>query len=178
MRRALVLGVCLCALAGCKREERQLRLDPPVAEALDGFALMPNRIGGAPPDIYPVQGEPYAANAYNLGQGKRLYEGLNCKGCHADGGGVSGPAFLDGWWRYGPDIVSIVATLRDGRPNGMPAYRDRMTLEQIWQLAGYVQTVGAYSAKTAAPSRSDAMQSRPAENRAPAASGAPSPPSR
>jgi cytochrome c oxidase cbb3-type subunit 3 len=52
----------------------------------------------------------------------------------------------------------------------MPAFRDRLTTEQIWQLAGYVQTIGAYSAKTAAPARDDAMQSRPAENRAPAKS--------
>ena len=44
-----------------------------------------------------------------------------------------------------------------------------MTTEQIWQLAGYVQTIGAYSAKTAAPSRNDEKQTRPAENRAPAA---------
>jgi cytochrome c oxidase cbb3-type subunit 3 len=31
-----------------------------------------------------------------------------------------------------------------------------------------VRTIGAYSAKTAAPSRSDEKQTRPAENRAPA----------
>jgi cytochrome c oxidase cbb3-type subunit 3 len=44
-----------------------------------------------------------------------------------------------------------------------------MTTEQIWQLAGYIQTIGAYSAKVAAPSRDDAKHTRPAENRAPAA---------
>jgi cytochrome c oxidase cbb3-type subunit 3 len=44
-----------------------------------------------------------------------------------------------------------------------------MTTEQIWQLAGYVQTIGAYSVKTAAPGRNDEKQTRPAENRGPAA---------
>jgi cytochrome c oxidase cbb3-type subunit 3 len=65
-------------------------------------------------------------------------------------------------------MVSIVASIHDGRPHGMPAFKDRMTSEQIWQLAGYVQTIGAYSTKAAAPGRDDDKQTRPAENRAPA----------
>jgi cytochrome c oxidase cbb3-type subunit 3 len=104
-----------------------------------------------------------------LSEGKRLYSWFGCKTCHSDGQGGIGPAFLDGWWSYGPEMVSIFASIRDGRPHGMPAFRDKMTTEQIWQLAGYVQTIGAYSAKTGAPGRSDEKQTRPAENRAPAA---------
>lgn len=61
------------ATAGCQREERQLRLDPPVAAALDNIALMPNPIGGAPPKTYFALDKPYETNAYNLSQGKRLY---------------------------------------------------------------------------------------------------------
>jgi cytochrome c oxidase cbb3-type subunit 3 len=154
---------------GCEREARELRLDPPVADALERVSVMPAGIGGAPPGVYVALHKTYERNAYNLSQGKRLYSWFNCKGCHADGGGASGPAFLDGWWRYGPDIVSIFVSIRDGRPRGMPAFGDKLTTEQIWQLAGYVKTMGAYSAKTAAPSRNDEMRSRPAENRAPAA---------
>ena len=59
----------------------------------------------------------------------------------------------------------------------MPAYANKLTTEQIWQLAGYIRTIGAYSAKTAASSRNDEMQSRPAENRAPAATNLRMPPS-
>ena len=44
----------------------------------------------------------------------------------------------------------------------------RMTTDEMWQLAGYVKTVGSYDGRTAATSRNDAMQARPAENRAPA----------
>jgi len=158
------------AAPGCTREERQYRLDPPVAASLEDVAAMPDGIAGAPPDVYVVLGKPYVSNAYDLSQGKQLYTEFNCNGCHAEGGGVSGPAFLDGWWRYGPQMVSIFLSIRDGRPRGMPAFANRLTTEQIWQLAGYVQTIGAYSGKTAAPSRNDAMQSRPSENRAPAKS--------
>ena len=136
---------------------------------LNKIKLMPNGISGAPPEVYYALGQPYESNAYNLSEGKRLYAWFGCAVCHGDGQGGVGPAFLDGWWFYGPEIVSITASIRDGRPHGMPAFRDKMTTEQIWQLAGYVQTIGAYSAKTAAPSRNDNKQIRPSENRAPAA---------
>jgi cytochrome c oxidase cbb3-type subunit 3 len=162
----LVLGLLT---GGCEREKRELRLDPPVLAALDQVSLMQNGIGGAPPGVYVALNRPYETNAYNLSQGKRLYAWFNCKACHGDGEGGSGPSFLDGWWHYGPQMVSIFASIRDGRPHGMPAFRDKMSTEQIWQLAGYVQTIGSYSAKTAAPGRNDDKQTRPAENRAPAA---------
>jgi cytochrome c oxidase cbb3-type subunit 3 len=169
--KSLLIGMLLISsLCSCEREKRQFRTDPPVAAALEAVAPMPNGIAGAPPDVYVAAGEPYNSNAYDLSQGKQLYSEFNCNGCHAEGGGVSGPAFLDGWWRYGPQIVSIFVSIRDGRPRGMPAFKSRLTTEQIWQLAGYVQTIGAWSAKTSAPSRNDAMQSRPSENRSPAKS--------
>ena len=74
-------------------------------------------------------------------------------------------------------MVSIFVSIRDGRPHGMPAFRDKLTTDQIWQLAGYVQTIGLYGGETAAPSRNDEMQSRPAESRGPAGADIP-PPSR
>jgi cytochrome c oxidase cbb3-type subunit III len=166
-----VLGmvVAVLLLSGCEREQRSLRTPPAVVASLNYVALMPNAIGGDSPPVLRALGHPYENNAYQLNQGKRLYAWFNCKGCHADGGGDSGPALLDGWWRYGPDPASLFATIRNGRPNGMPAFGDKMTADQIWQLVGYVRTIGAMSAKTAASSRNDDLQSRPSENRAPAA---------
>ncbi len=155
-------------LFGYLRQPRELRLDPPAAADLDRFSLMSNGISGTPPESYFALGKPYETDAYNLSQGKRLYAWFGCGTCHGDGQGGIGPSFLDGWWLYGPQMVSIVASIRDGRPHGMPAFRDRMTIEQIWQLAGYVQTIGSYAPKVAAPSRNDDKQTRPAENRGPA----------
>jgi cytochrome c oxidase cbb3-type subunit 3 len=165
----LALIIIAVVLASCRREERSLRTPPPLVAALDEVKLMPNGIGGAPPSVLGALGHPYDSNAYQLNQGKRLYSWFNCSGCHADGGGASGPALIDGWWRYGPDLASIFATIRNGQPNGMPAFGDKLTTEQIWQLTGYVRSMGAYSASTAAPARNDDLQTRPAENRAPAA---------
>lgn len=85
--RTFVVGlVCIVCLAGCEREKRDLRLDPPEAAALDAIALMPNGISGAPPDVEVAMNKPYETNAYQLSQGKRLYEWFNCTGCHANGG--------------------------------------------------------------------------------------------
>ena len=78
-------------LAGCQREERELRLDPPFAAALDQIALMPNGIGGAPPQVYFALGRPYETNAYNLSQGKRLYSWFGCNPATRDGEGGIGP---------------------------------------------------------------------------------------
>jgi cytochrome c oxidase cbb3-type subunit 3 len=167
-----VLIACLMfgmLLSGCEREQRQTRLDPPMAAALAELRLMPNGVGGAPPEIYYALNETYDNNAYSLSQGKRLYAWFGCASCHgADGGGGIGPSFLDGWWLYGPEMVSVAASIMDGRPHGMPAFRSKMTAEQIWQLAGYIRTIGGYSAKVAAPGRNDDKQARPAENRGPA----------
>ncbi len=168
MAGALLLLVGVGGLLGLLRQPRELRLDPPVAANLDRFRLMHNGISGTPPESYFAGGKPYEADAYNLSQGKRLYAWFGCPACHGDGRGGVGPSFLDGWWLYGPEMVSLAASIRDGRPHGMPAFRDRMTIEQIWQLAGYLQTIGSYTPKIAAPSRNDDKHTRPAENRGPA----------
>jgi cytochrome c oxidase cbb3-type subunit III len=165
---ALLLLIGVGALLGWLRQPRELRLDPPAVADLDQFRRMPNGISGTPPESYFALGKPYETDAYNLSQGKRLYTWFDCATCHGDGRGGAGPSFLDGWWLYGPEMVSIVASIRDGRPHGMPAFRSRMTIEQIWQLAGYVQTIGSYTPKIAAPSRNDNEHTRPAENRGPA----------
>jgi cytochrome c oxidase cbb3-type subunit III len=154
---------------GLTWQGRQSRLDPPVSAALEGLRLMPNRIGGTPPEVYFALGKPFESGAYDLSQGKRLYTWFGCPACHGEGEGGKGPAFLDDWWIYGPSMVSIAASIRDGRPHGMPPFRDKMTIDQIWQLAGYVKVIGAYSPPLNAPGRNDDRQTRPAENRGPAA---------
>jgi len=55
-------------LSGCEREERRLRLDSPLAAALDEIRLMPNGIGGAPPELLFALGHPCQNNAFDLGK--------------------------------------------------------------------------------------------------------------
>ena len=45
---------------------------------------------------------------------------MNCAGCHFNGGGGMGPPLMDNIWIYGDSIENIGASIREGRPNGMP----------------------------------------------------------
>jgi cytochrome c oxidase cbb3-type subunit 3 len=163
----LVLAIGL-ALAGCRREEREFRADPVAAE--DSFQISMSSIaaGPAPPEARgSTKGTDYEGNAFHLNQGKTLYQQFNCSGCHANGGGDSGPPLMDDKWIYGGAIENIVATIREGRPNGMPSYRGRIPDDQIWEIAAYIRSMIRAVPMDAAPSRSDSMHARPAENRLP-----------
>jgi cytochrome c oxidase cbb3-type subunit 3 len=172
MRRASILLLLSAALlvATCRREERNY--DSPRAESSAEaiVALAPFSPGGNPPQTAAnPKGPELEQNAYALSQGKRLFQWFNCSGCHGNGGGGSGPALIDDKWIYGSSIDNIVATIREGRPNGMPSFRGRIPDDEIWQIAAYVRSMGRFVPKDAAPSRNDGMQSRPAENRLPPA---------
>ena len=101
---------------------------------------------------------PYDDNAAMTAEGQRLYSSMNCAGCHSAGGGGSiGPALTDDVWLYGSDPEQIFLTIAEGRPNGMPAWKYRLTTQQIWQLVSYVRSLSALTPKGARPSRSDDM---------------------
>jgi cytochrome c oxidase cbb3-type subunit 3 len=135
----------VCSLAACEREKRDFQTPPP----------------GRP------VGDHYQRDAYDVAQGKMLYQAMNCVGCHAHGGGGIGPALLDARWIYGGSIQQIYSSIRDGRRNGMPAWKNRLTDQQIWQVAAYVRSMGRYVRKDVAPSRDDALQVGKAESRRP-----------
>ena len=52
-----------------------------------------------------------------------------------------GPPLMDNNWIYGDSIENIGASIREGRPNGMPAFRGSLPDEQIWQLAAYARSL-------------------------------------
>lgn len=138
MRGILLLALAL-VLGGCEREQRQLRV-PPAGAA----SFQPERTR-------------YDENAYAIGQGKLLFRWFNCAGCHAHGGGGMGPALMDDQWRYGKEPQSIYTTIMEGRPNGMPAFRGRISEQQVWQLVAYVRSMSGLVAMDAAPGRSDSL---------------------
>jgi len=99
--------------------------------------------------------EAFGSNAFHLSQGQRLYAWMNCGGCHAHGGGGMGPPLRDDEWRYGGSMEQMVATILDGRPNGMPSFRDRITEDQAWQLATYVRSMSARTRQDMLAGRAD-----------------------
>jgi cytochrome c oxidase cbb3-type subunit 3 len=56
-------------------------------------------------------------------------------------------------------VALIDRTIDRGRPNGMPSFHDRLTGQQMWQLAAYVRTLSGLAPKDAVPSRNDSLGS-------------------
>ena len=158
--RLSALLLAAAVLAACQREDRDYRGPPPPAGPQAGAAPTDLAPGGAPlPASADSRARIYEANAFHIGEGKRWYDWYNCYGCHAAGGGDIGPPLLDDKWRYGGSIEQIHASIREGRPNGMPAFRDKLTDLQAWQLAAYIRTMSGNVPKDAPPSRGDEIQS-------------------
>jgi cytochrome c oxidase cbb3-type subunit III len=156
-------------VAACEREERAFRPDPATTEKTTEITQSTLAPGAQPAHPQPsALGARYENNAFALSQGKKLFTWFNCSGCHANGGGGSGPALMDDTWIYGSGMENIVATIREGRPNGMPSFRGRIPDDQIWQIAAYVRSLAGLTSKDAAPSRNDDLNPHPAENRLPA----------
>src|SRR5436190_22043547 len=84
---------------------------------------------------------PFQKNAYGTGEGKRLFDQYNCSGCHSHGGGGMGPALMDDKWVYGSEPANIFESIVEGRPNGMPAWRNKIPDQQVWELVAYVQSM-------------------------------------
>jgi cytochrome c oxidase cbb3-type subunit 3 len=148
----------LAIVTACHRETREVR-DPPLPFSESALPTTTTVIaGGAGP--LPAADRNirrYETNAWHVSEGQRLYEEFNCVECHAHGGGGIGPALMDDEWIYGSSSPQIVATLIQGRPNGMPSFRRLLTQEQMWQLAAYVRSLSGQIPKDVPPSRTDTL---------------------
>jgi cytochrome c oxidase cbb3-type subunit 3 len=166
-RLAVVLIPCAALLlSACQREERSFRPDNVANESNEKISLVSIAPGPTGPlEARSSKGKEYEGNAFHLSQGKRMFAWFNCTGCHANGGGGSGPPLMDDKWIYGGEIENIVATIREGRPNGMPSFRGKIPDDQIWELAAYVRSMSGNVPQDAAPARNDDMHPGPAENR-------------
>lgn len=157
----MVAAVAL--LTGCDREERQSRGQPlptgvPAGETQD--TIYP---GGPPGQAVATggSGTEYERNAFHISLGQQLFSQMNCVGCHSHGGGGMGPALMDAEWRYGGSMEQIAATLVEGRPNGMPSFRGKLTEDQIWQLSAYVRSLSGQVRKDAVSARADEVSNTP-----------------
>jgi len=152
IRGALAIALCVSAVTtACDREKREFTLPAPSVRV------------GAPADAGATIFAHYERNAQALATGKRLFTWYNCNGCHASGGGGSGPALMDDVWIYGSEPITIYQTIYSGRPNGMPAFGGRIPENQLWQLVAYVRSLAGLGSRDAAPNRDDAMLGHPPE---------------
>lgn len=180
MKRLLPIAAALVFLSACEREDREFRPSPVAGGGDAAISLSSIAPGPGPAETRGDTGKAYEENAYHLSEGKRLFTWFNCKGCHANGGGGSGPALMDDRWIYGGEFQNIVQSIREGRPNGMPSFRGKIPDELIMQIAAYVRSMGRHVPMDAAPGRNDDLMPRPSEHRlpsSPAVTGGTVPPS-
>jgi len=153
----LILAAATLALGACNREEHHSRAKP-IGENVPAGESAPTIFPGdsAPPPL-DSRAALYDNNANAIGKGQQLYQQMNCVGCHSNGGGGMGPPLMDDQWRYGGRIDQIATTIAVGRPNGMPAWRGKLTADQIWDLAAYVRSLSGLPSKDAVSSRAEGM---------------------
>jgi cytochrome c oxidase cbb3-type subunit 3 len=165
MLARVVLIVALLILAGAGlllyRGGRDYGPTPiAAAERENGISL--SRIfpgGSAPPASAPAAS--YDESAFAVSEGQHLFQAFNCNGCHANGGGGIGPALMDDKWIYGSEPRNIYQTIIEGRPNGMPSFRNKIPEQQVWRLVAYVRSMSGLVPSSARSARDDAMQTRP-----------------
>jgi cytochrome c oxidase cbb3-type subunit III len=157
---ALVSGLSALIAVGCERESRPV-------EKLTGATAQPPTLsdlfaGGTPPSGRETS--PFQHNAWGMSEGKRLFTYFNCVGCHANGGGGMGPPLMDDEWIYGSGPTAIFSSIVEGRPNGMPSWRNKIADAQVWQIVAYVQSMSGPAPQAAMPGRSDHMRYSTPEN--------------
>lgn len=154
---AIVAATLALLVAGCEREARRFREAPPGATASD-LVTQNDQVQPGPFIRDPEIVHPYERNAWAISEGKTLYDGMNCAGCHSPrGGGNMGPSLIDSVWIYGAEPENIFQTIEQGRPRGMPAFRGRLGNSEIWKLVAYVRAMNGLVPGDAQSARTDGM---------------------
>lgn len=93
---------------------------------------------------------PEAVNAETVEAGRKLYQRF-CASCHGAGAKGDGGMALSGGtpsdltdetWDYGSTDGEIFVAIRDGVSSDMLAYKEKLTDKQIWQIVGFVRSLG------------------------------------
>lgn len=137
-----VLMIGTLFMTACEREQRTFRPQAPVlsspAESIQVSQLRP---GGETGPSLPTP-TAYQETAAAISNGQGLFKKNNCTGCHgSNGGGSIGPPLIDNNWIYGSQPANIYVSLMDGRPNGMPSWRGKLTDQQAWQIVAYLRAL-------------------------------------
>jgi cytochrome c oxidase cbb3-type subunit 3 len=149
------------ALGGCDRHDRQAMSAPAAQQDVQPVVVSELRPGGVPALPEDPHGKIYDGDPVHIANGKRYFNWYNCSGCHFNGGGGIGPAFMDKAWIYGGRIDQIYNTIAEGRPNGMPTWRGKIPDSQIWEIAAYVRSLSTPSVKGEEPPTAPPPPSQP-----------------
>ena len=111
---------------------------------------------------------PEAGDSAAIQRGMQTFLSMNCVGCHApNGGGGMGPALSERQFIYGREPANIYLSIRQGRPNGMPAWSKLLSVNTTWDLVAYITSISSAPetgwGQTTSRSPSAGIQQVPAE---------------
>jgi cytochrome c oxidase cbb3-type subunit 3 len=131
------IGAVLTALAlvtACKAKETAAGAG---GSASAGAGNAASTTGGGGIALRPFTGDPQQAV-----QGRQIFITYNCYGCHGGlAGGAMGPSLRDTTWKYGGTDSAITASIRDGRPAGMPAWGRMIPDTGMTRLVTYIHSL-------------------------------------
>jgi cytochrome c oxidase cbb3-type subunit 3 len=93
-------------------------------------------------DIQPIAMRTFGGDAQAASAGRAAFIKYNCYGCHGGlAGGAMGPSLRDDEWKYGGTDEQILATLHQGRPAGMPAWKGVATEAELKSIVTYIRSM-------------------------------------
>lgn len=138
-----VLLSVLVVLGGCAKGPTETVIAPGVLPVGNRQStLQPGEPIPQPNVQNPLEGNPNA-----IEDGRRLFNQMNCSGCHAAGGGAIGPALIDDEWIYGSSAENIYWTILEGRPHGMPSFGGKISRDQTWRIVAFVRDLAGLKEK-------------------------------
>jgi cytochrome c oxidase cbb3-type subunit 3 len=94
-----------------------------------------------PGESRPSKTNPYRDDKVAMGQGRQLFNRMNCAGCHGDhGGGGMGPSLRDVDWMYGDGDAQMFSSIAEGRRHGMPSWGVKLNDDDIWKIVAYIKS--------------------------------------
>ncbi|WP_324716623.1 quinoprotein dehydrogenase-associated putative ABC transporter substrate-binding protein [Carboxydochorda subterranea] len=127
-------------------DPQRAELGQPSADTLALWELLAPAVKAAAPQHQTAEGSkklnPYTGNPEAIAEGKKLFMKWGCYGCHGTGGGGGmGPSLIDTQWIYGGDDATVFKTIKEGRPNGMPAWGSHLKDDEIWEIMAYIRSL-------------------------------------
>ena len=72
-----------------------------------------------------------------IAAGKKVFA-KHCSACHGQNAeGRIGPNLTDNTWLYGGDPKSVLQTIREGRPKGMPKWKNDLSADEIQNVTAF-----------------------------------------
>ena len=130
------------AVTGCQREERDTRPYSRLGDGDQPVAVTTLEPGGQRPDTSDSKAGEFEANAFHMAEGKRLFLLVQLLRMPCQWRRRNGPC-SDGRKMDLRQLDREASTPRfvDGRPNGMPTFRNKIPDDQIWEISAYVRSL-------------------------------------